>query len=115
TRGNDMPLQAIRRRDVIGLGVAAGAVFAWPLPVPAQRPERVLYVTHSAGFRHDSIPLSRAVLKALGETSGTFEVTATEEFSEFTAANLRRYRAVMFFTTGELPMSEGQKSALLGF
>jgi type 1 glutamine amidotransferase len=33
----------------------------------------------------------------------------------FTAENLRRFGAVMFFTTGELPMSDIQKQALTDF
>lgn len=78
-------------------------------------PARVLYLTHSAGYRHDVIPLSRTILTKLGNDSGAFEVTATEDVSEFSVANLKRYAAVMFYTTGELPMSSGQKAALLDF
>ena len=105
----------MRRRDFIAFAGGA-AVFARPLAVSAQRQlDRILYVTHSAGYRHEVIPFSRTVLTQLGDRSGAFEVTATEDFSEFTADNLRRYAAVMFFTTGELPMSEAQKSALLDF
>jgi len=32
-----------------------------------------------------------------------------------TAENLRRFAAVMFYTTGELPINDGQKAALLDF
>ena len=55
------------------------------------------------------------MLKQLGETSRAFRVTTTEDVSAFTAENLRHYAAVMFFTTGELPMSDAQKAALLAF
>ena len=51
----------------------------------------------------------------LGRNSGAFEVTATEDTSEFSTENLKRYAAVMFYTTGELPMSAAQKAALLDF
>src|SRR5258707_1897339 len=47
--------------------------------------------------------------------SPRFEVTTSEDVSVFTAENLRRYGAVMFFTTGELPMNDAQKQALLDF
>src|SRR5580704_18040791 len=63
----------------------------------------------------DVIPLSKAILTQLGRNSGVFEVTATEDTSVFLTENLKRYAAVMFYTTGELPMSGAQKTALLDF
>ncbi len=85
-------------------------------PARAQdRPARILYFTHSAGYRHEVIPASREILKQIGEISPRFEVAATEDVSVFTAENLRRFGAVMFFTTGELPMTDLQKQALVDF
>jgi type 1 glutamine amidotransferase len=85
-------------------------------PVHAEHwPNRILYFTHSAGYRHEAIATSQAVLKQLGENSRAFKVTTTEDVAAFTAENLRHYAAVMFFTTGELPMSDAQKAALLAF
>ena len=78
-------------------------------------PERVLYFTYSAGYRHDVIPLSGEILMQLGRNSGAFEVIATDDTSEFSTGNLERYAAVMFYTTGEIPMSDAQKAALLDF
>jgi type 1 glutamine amidotransferase len=80
-----------------------------------ERPIRILYFTHSAGYRHEVIPASREVLKRIGEAAPPFEVTASEDVSMFTAENLRGFSAVMFFTTGELPMSDLQKKALTDF
>src|SRR5258707_12893004 len=85
-------------------------------PTRAQdRPARILYFTHSAGYRHEVIPASREILKQIGEMSPRFEVATSEDVSVLTAENLRRYGAVMFFTTGELPMNHAQKQALLDF
>jgi type 1 glutamine amidotransferase len=90
---------------------------AWDAsPAHAERwTNRILYVTHSAGYRHEVIPTSQAILKELGENSHAFKVTTTEDLAAFTRENLRHYAAVMFFTTGELPLSDAQKAALLAF
>jgi type 1 glutamine amidotransferase len=94
--------------------IAALAAFA-VLPSRAQdRPGRILYFTHSAGYRHEVIPASQDVLKKISAVAG-FEVTASEDVTAFTAENLQHYGAVMFFTTGELPMSNAQQVAFLDF
>ncbi len=103
-----------RLAHILGLGLLVAAWTAWPA-IAADQPAQVLYLTHSAGYRHEVLPLSAVVLKQLGQKSQRFAVTATDDVGEITAANLERYAAVMFYTTGELPMSDGQKAALLDF
>jgi type 1 glutamine amidotransferase len=80
-----------------------------------EQPVRLLYFTHSAGYRHEVIPASREVLRQVGDMAPPFEMTASEDVAVFTAERLRRFNAVMFFTTGELPVDDGQKQALLDF
>src|SRR5688572_32170671 len=43
---------------------------------------RVLMLTATAGFRHDSIPAAREALTSLGPANG-FTITATEDLSAF--------------------------------
>jgi uncharacterized protein len=99
----------VRRREFVALLGSAAAIR--PLGAHAEH-ERILYFTYSAGYRHDVIPLSKTILTQLGRNSGVFDVMATEDASEFSTENLKRYAAVMFYTSGELPMSGAQKTAL---
>jgi uncharacterized protein (TIGR03437 family) len=81
----------------------------------AAQPKRILYVTHSAGFRHDSLPVSAEVMRSVAAATGKLEVAATDDVSLLNAATLRGYDAVFFFTSGELPISDQQKRDLLEF
>jgi uncharacterized protein len=101
----------MNRREMIGL---CGSAVAWPFAANAQQ-RRLLCLTHSAGYRHEAIPVSQTILSQIGQSSGLFDVTATEDVSQLSTENLARYAAVMFYTTGELPISAAQKTALLDF
>lgn len=78
-------------------------------------PKRVLYVTHTAGYRHDSIPASQEAMRMVAARSGALEIVATEDLSRITADALREFDAVFFFTSGELALSDSQKRDLLDF
>ena len=78
------------------------------------RPASILYFTHSAGYRHDVIPTSQDVLQRIGATAD-FQITMSEDVAVFTTENLLRYGGIMFFTTGELPMSNAQRMAFTDF
>jgi len=67
----------------------------------------LLVVTHTTGFRHDSIPAAEAALRQIGLDSGLFDVafcrTAAEVRERLTPAGLTGIDAVFFAnTTGDL-------------
>ena len=91
------------------------AVFLLSLNLATAAPKRVLYITHSAGFRHDSIPLSRQVIPSVAQRTGALEVVSSEDLTLLSAENLRDIDVVFFFTSGELALSDRQKQDLLAF
>jgi type 1 glutamine amidotransferase len=85
-------------------------------PGAAVAPLRVLMVTATAAFRHDSIPVAVAAVRTLGSTSGEFTVTQTEDLNLLSAPSLAGFDVVMFaLTSGELALSAEHKRALVAF
>jgi uncharacterized protein len=81
-----------------------------PSPTPAA-PLRVLVVTHTEGFRHDSIPAAEAGIRDLGTESGLYTSdfcrTASDVRTMLTTDGLRPYQGVVFAnTTGSLPIPD---------
>jgi uncharacterized protein len=105
------------------LGLVVAAIFSFllfgtgdlPLRAKAPKKSKLLYMTLSAGFHHDVVPFSTEIVKKIGDESGAFETTVTEDVGAFTKENLKKYDAVMFYTTGELPMTDEQKEAFADF
>lgn len=79
------------------------------LPLGAQQ-YSILVFSKTAGFRHSSIPNGIAAIQQLGAKHG-FNVTATEDASQFTAANLANYKAVVFLNTTGTILDADQKAA----
>jgi uncharacterized protein len=83
---------------------------------PSQQPIRVLMLTATAGFRHDSIPVARDVMAGLAAGGGGFTVTATEDLSSMTSSSLAGYDVIFFaLTSGELEFTPEQKAAIVSF
>ena len=101
---------------VAGLGVSCARSPAAPTQVTTPGdPIRVLVLTATAGFRHDSIVTAREVLPIIGSSSG-FTTTATEDLSVFSPSGLAKIDVVMFAnTSGELALSNDQRHALIDF
>jgi uncharacterized protein len=81
-------------------------------PAPTLPPSaRLLVVTHTAGFRHDSIPAAEAALRTIGLDSGLYQTdfcrTADEVRTRLTPAGLAGVDAVFFAnTTGNLGIAD---------
>jgi uncharacterized protein len=106
-----------QRASILSLILAALLVVLPARTASAKAPKKgkLLYMTLSAGFHHEVVPYSAEIVKQIGEKSGAFETTVTENVDDFTAANLKNYDAVMFYTTGELPMTDAEKEAFIAF
>jgi len=89
------------------------AFLALSTALSAQR--RVLFITHSAGFRHDSIVVARQALEGIGVRSGAFSVTSSEDLSLISAEGLRNFDVLFFYTSGELALTDRQKQDFLAF
>lgn len=77
--------------------------------------KNLFMLTHSAGFRHDYLPASRETVGDLGVASGIFQTLETEDCSLLNEKTVKDLSAILFATTGELPMDESQKETLIKF
>lgn len=82
---------------------------------------RALLVTTSAGFEHDVVKtpagggLSFVEAQLTAALAGRIDLVTTKDPADINANNLNSFDAVIFYTTGELPLSDLQKSSLLNF
>lgn len=100
-------------------------VIAEPSPAWAQEKKpRLLFLTHSAGFKHGSLATAERIVIELGERTGLFEAVTLQgyrqskdeiDLSMISADYLAQFDAVMFYTTGNLPLDDSQKKALFDF
>jgi len=100
----------------LGLGLLVAAMLALAPAVASAAQARVLVITETAGFQHDSIPTARGTLKQLGARSSAYRVVDRAGVRELSPARLRRYDAVVFaLTSGELPLSAAARRGLIRF
>ncbi|MFI8719562.1 ThuA domain-containing protein [Stenotrophomonas sp. NPDC077464] len=91
------------------------AMFLSATPVvSAMANDRVLVFTHTAKFRHDSIPTAVSTLRLLAERE-RLTVDQSENPADFNDTNLARYRVVVFAnTTGDV-LDPTQQQAMEAF
>ena len=81
---------------------------------------RVLLFSKTNGFRHGSIPVGAKSIVMLGEKTGAFDVTHSEDDSMFEPETLNQFDAVIMLNTtgelfrpGKLPDDEQEKEQVL--
>ena len=102
------PLTATEQRDI------RAALPAHARVSPA-RPRRVLIFYRTEGYVHACIPFANEALRQLGETTGAYHATVSDDLDALSASGLSPYDAVVLNNTTHLSLSPGQRSALLAF
>ena len=80
----------------------------------AQPTDRMLVFSKTAKFRHDAIPVAVAALQRVAAQEGLL-ADHSEDADAFTAANLARYRVVVFASTTGDVLDDAQQAAMEGF
>lgn len=83
--------------------------------------KKVLFLTQSVGFRHqpvtrkgpDQLASAEVAAIATGKDSGLFDVEATQDATVITPEKLKQIDVLMFYTTGNLPISDANWKAVL--
>jgi type 1 glutamine amidotransferase len=90
---------------------------ALPAKAPAtpKKARRILVVSRCEGFVHKSIPIGVKAIELMGEKTGAYSAVETTEMTDFNAANLAQYDAVLFMSTTKLDPTPEQRAALLDF
>ena len=92
------------KRPVLGVAILVGAAAA--CAEGAESLPKVLFLTHSAGWKHSVVLRSPDGTPSWAEKQleraarGRFEVVATKDVGEVTREKLKGYEAVVFYTTG---------------
>ena len=101
------------------IALAALAASLAPAAGGADAAPRVLVYTRNGltlegkkGYVHDNIPNCIAAIRELGAQNG-FAVDASEDPQDFSAANLRKYRAVVFANTNNQIFDTAEQRAAL--
>ena len=110
------------RRAFLSAFAVAGLVSGLSLPtaVRAQTPKtKILFLTESKGFVHGwvnrggkegqkkDLAASEVAMTQLGQQTGLFSIHCTQDSkADFTKENLKNYDVVMFYTTGELSITD---------
>ncbi|GAC1526941.1 MAG: hypothetical protein NVS3B15_03350 [Sediminibacterium sp.] len=97
------------KRSVLFLCLACAALLTLSF-VSKKKESRVLVFSRTLGFHHASIPTGVAAVQKLGEENH-FAVDTTTDANLFTTENLKKYAAVIFFSTTGNVLNDEQQEA----
>jgi uncharacterized protein len=112
----------------VAVALSAQALHAQSLDFPKLEPvaplpkKKVLAIGQVKGFQHDSTSHALATIERLGRVSGLWETyirtdtqLITKEKLAMNAKNLNWFDAIIFYTTGELDLTDQQKTDFISF
>lgn len=84
---------------------------------------KVLYYTQSLGYRHSvvarpldgSLSHSERILKDIGQKSGAFTTSFTQDYQDLTPGVLKGFDVLAFYCCDMPPLSDAQKKGLLDY
>lgn len=71
-----------------------------------QRPRKLLVFTLAEGYKHASIPYAAKALELMGQKTGAFTATTSDNMASFVESNLKQFDAVCFVSTTELKFAD---------
>lgn len=109
-------------RLIAGLMLSLCLVACAHAPSTAEQPLRVLYLSQSVGFVHETVRRppgalapSETALLAMGRESGAFTVELSQDARELTGARLAGIDVLVFSTTGALPIDRAAWDTLIAW
>ncbi len=113
-------MRHMKRLWVFAILAASFAVYATAQVQPPKK--KLLVIGEVKGFEHDSVSHALATIEKLGRQTGLWDTyirtdseLLTKEKLKNNAKNLDYFDAVMFYTTGDLGLTDQQKKDLLSF
>jgi uncharacterized protein len=103
--------------------LAFGALLAFGQQGQQPKRRKVLAIGEVKGWQHDSVSHALASIERWGKETGLWDtyirtdtqLVTKQKVPQGNAKNLNDFDAVVFYTTGELPMNEEQKASLMSF
>jgi type 1 glutamine amidotransferase len=78
------------------------------------KPLKIIVFSKTIGYRHESIPKGIETLKELAAENG-WEIFATEDSTEFTSSNLKKFNLIIFLSVGGHILNHEEQKAIEQF